>query len=146
MDLVKTCLEQAGLASAFGILDPEKFLGAIDDAGIYDALANQSFYLFLQSLMMPGTIPATYQKLADFGWSDDDIAKLFSGGVLKEEPVGLIYAINAGALSLSEYDQYADAPNQEIAVVFYTDGAGSFLEWIQEHMTVPKIDHAAFGG
>ncbi len=146
MDLIRDCLQRAGLQNAFAVLDQEDFLTAVDEAGVYDALANGSFYRFLQSLMQPRTLPATYQKLADLGWSDDEVAKLVEGGLIHEQPIALTYAINSGALSLGEFDQYATAPNQEIGIVFYTDAAGSFLEWLQERMTVPKIDHAAFGG
>ena len=146
MDLIDECLQQAGLTNAFSVLDQDDFMAAVDEAGIYDALANGSLHRFLQSLMQPATFPATYQKLADLGWSDDEVAKLVEAGVIKESPIALTFAINSGALSLSEYDQYASAPNQEIGIVFYTDGAASFLEWLQERMTVPKIDHAAFGG
>jgi len=146
MELIDDCLAQAGLTNAFSVIDEEDFLGAVDESDLYDALANGSFYRFLQSLMQPRTLPATYQKLADLGWTDDEIAKLVEGNVLHEASISLTYAINAGALSLEEYNEYASVPNQEISLLFYTDNAGGFLEWLQERMTVPKIDHAAFGG
>lgn len=144
MDLIRKCLEAAGLSKALGVVDHKEFLRAVDEAGVYDALANGSFHLFLKSLFHPGLLPATFQKLHDFGWSDEGISKLFSGHLLKEAPTTLINAINMGALSLEEHNEYANVPNQEIEIIFYSDEAGQFLAWIQENMTVPKISQDAF--
>lgn len=144
MELISECLKKAGLTEAFRVISEESLLQAIDQADLYDSLANQSFYLFLQSLFRPGILPATFQKLHDFGWPDEEVAKLFAGNVLTEAPTTLINAINLGALSVEEMNTYGNVPNQEIEIIFYSEAAGAFLSWLQQNMTVPKITQDAF--
>jgi hypothetical protein len=144
MELIKDCLERAGLTKAFELISHDDFLGAVDNADCYDAMANGSFHRFLQSLLQPGLFPATWQKLANHGWADEEIGRLFEGKILVEEPATLVNAINNGALSLQEYNQYATAPNQEIKIIYYTDSADRFLTWLQSQMVVPYINDAAF--
>lgn len=144
MELIKDCLERAGLTKAFELISHDDFLGAVDTADCYDAMANGSFHRFLQSLLQPGLFPATWQKLANYGWGDEEIGRLFEGKILVEEPATLVNAVNNGALSLQEYNQYANAPNQEIKIIYYTDSADRFLTWLQSHLVVPYISDAAF--
>lgn len=144
MKLIEDCLDRAGLTKAFELIANEDILAAADGAGCYDALANGSFYRLLQGFLQPGLFPATWQKLANHGWDDEEIGRLFEGKVLVEEPATLINAINNGALSLQEYNQYANAPNQEIRIIYYTENADQFLTWLQVHLVVPYINDAAF--
>jgi len=143
-DLLNKAIQQAGVARAFEIVDLEEFLGEIDRADAYDALANGSFHRFLESIVQPYVIPATWQKLANLEWTDDEISGLVDGGLLTEAPATLIAAINMGALSKSEYDEFANYPNQEIEIFFYAKPAYILASWLQEKVTLPKISNDAF--
>jgi len=143
-DLLKKAIRAAGIARAFEVLDPDDFLGAIDQANAYDSLANGSFHRFLESIIRPTIMPATWQKLADLGWSDDEIAGLVDGGLITEAPATLVSAINAGALSKNEYDEFANYPNQEVEIFYYDKPAYIINSWLQGKVMLPKINKDAY--
>ena len=143
-DLLKKAIHAAGLARAFEVVDLEEMLGEIDRANAYDSLANGSFHRFLESIVRPNIMPATWQKLADMGWSDDEIAGLVDGGLITEAPATLVSAINLGALSRDEYDEFANYPNQEVEIFYYAKPAYVILSWLQGKVILPKIDKDAF--
>jgi hypothetical protein len=143
-DLLQQAIHQAGIARAFEVLDLDDFLGVIDQADVYDTLANGSFYRFLESIVQPSTFPATWQKLSDLDWSDDDIAGLVDGGLIVEAASTLIAAINMGALSRTEYDEFSNYPNQEVEIFFYAKPSYDILSWLQGKVTLPKISKDAF--
>ena len=143
-DLLRKAIHDAGIARAFEVLDLEEMLGEIDRANAYDALANGSFYRYLESIVRPNVMPATWQKLADMGWSDDDVAGLVDGGLIVEGPATLVSAINLGALSRDEYDEFANYGNQEIEIFYYAKPAYMILSWLQGKVVLPKINKDAF--
>ena len=143
-ELLQKAISDAGLARAFEVVNLEEFLGEIDRADAYDALANGSFYRFLESIVMVNVMPATWQKLADLGWSDDDIGGLIDGNILTEGPTTLVAAINLGALSRDEYDEFANYPNQEIQILYFAKAAYTIISWLQGTVTLPKISKDAF--
>ena len=145
-ELLQKSIHDAGVARAFEVVDLEGMLGEIDKADAYDSLANGSFHRFLESIVQPHIMPATWQKLANLGWTDDEIAGLVDGGLIVEAPATLVAAINMGALSKNEYDEFANYPNQEIEIFYYAKPAYVILSWLQGKVTLPKIDKEAFSG
>lgn len=143
-ELVNEAIERAGLTKAFEVLDKHEFSGVINRAKAYDALANGSFYRFLESIIRPGAIPATWQKLANMGWSDDEITGLIDGNIIKEDPTTLMSVINSGALTTQEFNEFANYPNQEVDILYYTKNAKKILGWLQEHLAMPKIGNESF--
>ena len=143
-DLLRRAIHAAGLARAFEVLDLDDFLGEIDRANVYDALANGSFHRFLESIVRTNIMPATWQKLADMGWSDDDVAGLVDGGLITEAPATLISAINMGALSRDEYDEFANYPNQEVEIFYYAKPAYQLIASLQGKVMLPKVNKDAF--
>lgn len=143
-DLLKRAIHDAGIARAFEVIDIEEMMATIDRADAYDSLANGSFHRFLESIVRPNILPATWQKLADLGWSDDEIAGLVDGGLITEAPATLIAAINVGALSKNEYDEFANFPNQEVEIFYYDKPAYVINSWLQGKVTLPKISSDAY--
>lgn len=143
-ELIKEAIEKAGLTKAFEVLDPREFGGVVDRAGAYDALANDSFHRFLESVIRPGTFPATWQKLANIGWTDDEITGLIDAKLIKEDPTTLMSVINSGALTTKEFNEFANYPNQEVDILYYTKDAKKILGWLQGHLAMPKIGNEAF--
>jgi hypothetical protein len=146
VELLKQAIEQAGLTKSFELIDLDKFLSVIESVGIDDSIQNGSFYRFLEATLRPHVIPATWQKLADLGWSDDDIAGLVSGNILTESSATLVSAINLGALSVDEFNEFARFPNQEVEIFYYSNKVKKVLAFLREHMTLPKIGLDAFAG
>jgi len=143
-DLLKKAIHSAGVARAFEVIDLDDMLGAIDQANAYDSLANGSFHRFLESIVRPNIMPATWQKLADLGWSDDEIAGLVDGGLITEAPATLIAAINMGALSRDEYDEFANYPNQEVEIFYYDKPAYVINSWLQGKVMLPKVNSDSY--
>ena len=145
-ELLQDAVVNAGLSNALSMIDPEEFLQQLDEAHAQDAVSNGSLFRFLQAITQLNTVPATWQKLATIGWTDDEVAGLVEGNLLEEGETTLISAINRGALSLNEYNEFAAYPNQEVEVFFYTEGAQKLIAWMQEYVTLPKISSGAYGG
>jgi hypothetical protein len=143
-ELLQDAIKRARLARAFEVVNLNDFLVEIDGADAYDALANGSFHRFLESIVLPHIMPATWQKLADLGWTDDEISGLIDGGLLTESATTLVSAVNLGALSRNEYDEFANYPNQEVELLFYAKPAYKLLSWLQGTLTLPKINKEAF--
>lgn len=143
-DLLKRAIHDAGIARAFEVIDLDEMLGEIDRANAYDSLANGSFYRFLESIVRPNIFPATWQKLVDMGWSDDEVAGLVDGGLIVEAPATLVAAINVGALSRDEYDEFANYPNQEVEIFYYNKPAYIINSWLQGKVVLPKIHSDAY--
>jgi len=143
-ELLQEAIRKARLSRAFEVVNLDDFLAEIDGAGAYDALANESFYRFLESIVMSHIMPATWQKLADLGWSDDEISGLVDGGLITESPTTLVAAVNLGALSRNEYDEFANYPNQEVELLFFGKPAYKLISWLQGTLTLPKINKDAF--
>lgn len=144
IDLLKKEIDQTGLTRAFDVLDLKEFVHAIEAAGIDESLTNGSFYRFLESVLRPYTVPATWQKLADLGWSDSEISGLVDSGILKESPTTLVSAINLGALSVDEFNEFSSYPNQEVDIFYYSNGIKKLLAFLREKMTLPKLSPDAF--
>jgi hypothetical protein len=146
VELLRQAIEQAGLTKSFELIDLENFLSVVEATGIDDSLQNGSFSRFLEATLRPHALPATWQKLADLGWSDDEISGLVAGSILKESPTTLVSAINLGALSVDEFNEFARFPNQEVEIFYYAPRVKKVLAFLREHMTLPKIGLDAFAG
>jgi len=142
--LLSDAIDKAGLSNAFSVVDLDALLEELENANVQDALANGSFHRFLQGIVQLNTIPATWQKLSDLGWSDEDIAGLVDGKLLEEEAETLVSVINSGALSLGEYNEFANYPNQEVRVFYYTPNARRLITWFQGKVVLPKISQEAY--
>jgi hypothetical protein len=127
-------------------LDLARLLAAVESAGLDASIQNGSFFRFLEASLRPYTIPATWQKLADLGWADDEVSGLVAGNVLVESPTTLVSAINLGALSIDEFNEFARYPNQEVEIFYYSAKVKRVLAFLREQMTLPKLGHDAFAG
>jgi len=143
-DLLQTAIKRAGLGNAFQMVDDMAFLEEIERVGVENALTNGSFHRFLEAVITANTIPATWQKLADLGWDDEEITGLLDGPLLTEAPTTLIAAINAGALAISEYNEFANYPNQEITIFYLTPEARQLVKWLQGKVTLPKMSNHTY--
>jgi len=143
-DILQEAINEAGLAKAFGVLDLDQLMIQIEQANAQDALFNGSFAKFLEAIIANFTLPATWQKLSDFGWNDSDVIGLQDGNLLTEDGTTLIAAINMGALAISEYNEFANYPNQEVNILYYTKGAQKIIGWLQGKVVLPKISRNAF--
>lgn len=145
-EMLQREIERAGLAKSFSVLDLAHFFDVVEAAGIDESIHNGSFFRFLEASLQPYVIPATWQKLADLGWADDEVSGLVSGHVLVESPTTLVSAINLGALSLDEFNEFSYYPNQEVDIFYYSAKVKRVLAFLREHMTLPKIGLDAFAG
>jgi len=143
-NLIRYEIDKAGLRRALEGVDPSKLLRVVEKYKADDAIVDQSFYRFLESLVRPYTVPATWQKLADLGWSDDEVSSLLATNLLKMEPTTLKTAIGSGALSLDEYNEFSSYPNQEVDILYYGKNARAILAWLRKRVTLPKIAEEAF--
>lgn len=143
-DLLQQAVQRAGLENAFGVVDIDEFLDEIERVGAADAVANDGFHRFLEAIVTINVMPATWQKLADLGWDDGEIAALVDGGLIAEDGTTLISAINSGALSLREFNEFASYPNQEVEIFYFTPEAHDLVAWLQGQVTLPKIGKHAY--
>jgi hypothetical protein len=146
VELLQREIERAGLTKSFKLIDLRKFFTVIEDAGIGESVQNGSFSRFLEASLRPYMIPATWQKLADLGWSDSEVSGLVSGNVLVESATTLVSAINLGALSIDEFNEFARYPNQEVEIFYYSNKVKWALVFLRENMTLPRIGLDAFVG
>ncbi len=142
--LLSDALEKAGLSNAFSVIELDALFQELERVDVQAALANESIYRFFQGIVQPRTLPATWQKLADLGWSDEEVSGLVDGNLLQEAPQTLVSVINAGALSLDEYNEFANYPNQEVRVFYYTPNAQQLISWLQGNVVLPKISQDAY--
>lgn len=119
-------------------------MAEIERVGAENAVANDSFHRFLEAIIIANVIPATWQKLADMGWDDGEIGDLVDAGLLMEDSTTLIAAINSGALSLREFNEFATYPNQEVEIFYFTPEAHDLVTWLQGQVTMPKIGKHAY--
>jgi hypothetical protein len=144
LELLKHEIDKTGLSQAFSVLDLNDLLGVIEETKVDASLVNESFYRLLESFMRPYYFPATWQKLADLGWSDDEISGLVDSGLLQESPTTLVSAINLGALSVDEFNEFSGYPNQEVDIFYYAARVKQILAFLREKMTLPRINADAF--
>lgn len=144
LDLLKQQLDLAGVSRVFAALDLSAFLQVLEEADVDQSLVNGSFHRFLESLLRPYCIPATWQKLADLGWSDDEVAGLVDGNLLQESPISLLGAIGLGALSVAEYAEFSRFPNQEVDIFFYSSAVKQVLAWLNKKTRLPRVSEDAF--
>ena len=144
IDMLKNEIEKAGLRDGFNAVDTKLFLTVIEKVGADESITNGSFHRLLESLLKPFVFPATWQKLSEFGWADEEIAGLMEAKLVKEAPTTLTTAISLGALSIQEYDEYISYPNQEIDILYYTQQTQKILGWLNSKSTLPKISKDAF--
>jgi hypothetical protein len=142
---LQQAIEQAGLRQSFELVDLDRLLSSIEAAEIETSLINGSFYRFLESLLQPRAIPATWQKLVDLGWSDDEVSGLVAGNILVESATTLIGAINLGALSVDEFNEFSRYPNQEVEIFYYAPSIKPVLATLQDSLPWPKLSLLAFG-
>ena len=143
-DLLQKAIQHAGLENAFQVVDPRAFMSEIERVGAESSVANDSIDRFLEAIITTSTIPATWQKLADLRWDDEEITGLIDGGLLVEDATTLIAAINSGALSIREYNEFANYPNQEVTLFYFTPEARDLVQWLQGQVTLPKIGSHAY--
>ena len=74
MNELETAIDNAGLSNAFKVVDLEKFYEFLEKQGLDEAVSNGCFQKFLQGLVTAGTFPASWQKLSDLGWADDEVS------------------------------------------------------------------------
>lgn len=144
IDMLKREIDQTGIHKALSVVDLQNLLSAVESVGVDAAVTNGSFYRFLESILRPYVIPATWQKLSDLGWSDDEIAGLVDSGILKEAPTTLVSAINLGALSVDEFNEFSGYPNQEVDIFYYSPRVKQLLAFLRERMTLPKLSPESF--
>ena len=143
-DLARKAIEKAGLENAFDVIDPGDLSEAFEKVRAQNALADDSAHRFLQSIVTTGVFPATWQKLANLGWADEEITSLIDNNLVTEAATTLVAAINSGALTLNEYDEFVNYPNQEVDILYYTKDAQEIIAFIAENVTLPKLNEEAF--
>lgn len=143
-ELLRDSIDKAGLSNAFSVVDLDALFEELEKADVHTALANDSIYRFFQGIIQLNTLPATWQKLSDLGWSDEEISGLVDGNLFVESPQTLVSVINSGALSLDEYNEFANYPNQEVRVFSYTPNAHQIISWLQGKVVLPKIGQDAY--
>ncbi len=143
-ELLQQAVDAAGLSNAFRVVDLEEFMAEISKVGAEGAVADDGFSRFLEAIISANIIPATWQKLADADWDDAEIAGLIDAGLLKEDSTTLIAAINSGALAVREFNEFANYPNQEITIFYFTPEAHDLVAWLQGQVTMPKIGNHAY--
>lgn len=143
-NLIRDEIDKSGLRRALEDVDTSKLLKVVEKHKADDTLVDQSFYRFLESLVRPATLPATWQKLADLGWADDEVSSLIATDLLKVVPTTLSTAIGSGALSLDEYNEFSSYPNQEVDIIYYGKNARAILAWLRKQIMLPKIAEEAF--
>ena len=146
VEMLEREVARAGLTQAFEVIDMGAFFNAVESAGIEQSVQNGTFYRFLETILRPFTVPATWQKLADLGWADDDVSGLVAATVLTESSTTLVSAIHLGALSVDEFNEFARYPNQEVEIFYYSAKVKRLLAFLREQMTLPKISLDAFSG
>jgi hypothetical protein len=143
-DLLHKAVQKAGLDNAFSVVDLDEFLAEIERVGAEAVVDNDGFHRFLEAIVVINILPATWQKLADMGWDDGEIAALVDAGLIVEDGATLISAINSGALALREFNEFATYPNQEVEIFYFTPEAQDLVKWLQGQVTMPKIGKHAY--
>jgi len=143
-DLLQEAIQRAGIGNAFRMVETPNFMEEIERVGAEASLANGTFHRFLEAIVTANTIPATWQKLADLGWDDEDVTGLLDGGLLMEAATTLVAAVNVGALSLREFNEFANYPNQEVTIFYLTPEARDLVKWLQGKVMMPKISGDAY--
>lgn len=141
---LQQAIELAGLSRVFAGLRLDHFLDILEDLALDDILMNGSGARFLESLLRPFIIPATWQKLVDLGWQDREIDGLVAGNVLIEVSTRLHQAIQAGALAVDEIDEFAQFPDQEVVIFYYTLKVKRVLDFLHHQLWLPQLSPAAF--
>jgi len=144
LDMLKDEIDKAGLRTVMQHIDLEELLEEIENNGVDDALTDESLFRFIESLVRIGTIPATWQKLSELGWTDDEISSLLAVGILSTVPTTLKAAIGSGALSLDEFDEFGSYPNQEVDILYYGEPARNLYSWFTRQTSLPRIREDAF--
>ncbi len=142
--LLQQAIADAGLDNAFAVLDLSSLVAHIERAGAESSLHDGSFSKFLQAIVSLNTLPATWQKLADLDWNDEEISGLIASGLLAEGGSTLTSAVNAGALAIAEFNEFANFPNQEVTIFYYTKAAKGLAAWFQGKLAMPKISRNAY--
>ena len=144
MSELEIAVDNAGLSNAFKVVDLDKFAEFLEEQQLDEAVSTGCFQKFLQGLVVYGTFPASWQKLSDIGWADEDVSCLVDSQLIDESPTTLVAAISSGALSIREYDEFVNYPNQEINVFYLRPKARKVVAWLNEKLTLPKISEDAF--
>jgi len=144
MSELEIAVDNAGLANAFKVVDLDKFSEFLESNDLDESVSTGCFQKFLQGLIIYGTFPASWQKLSDLGWSDEDVSCLVDSKLIEESPTTLVAAISSGALSIREYDEFVNYPNQEINVFYLSKKSRKVVAWLNEKLTLPKISEDAF--
>jgi len=144
MNELEIAIDNAGLTNAFKVVDLEEFYGFLESEGLDEAVSTGCFQKFLQTLVTTGTFPASWQKLSDIGWADDDVGCLVDHQLIDESPTTLVAAISSGALSIREYDEFVNYPNQEINVFYLGPKARKVIAWLNDKLTLPKVNETSF--
>lgn len=144
MSELEIAVDNAGLTNAFKVVDLDSFSEFIEKEALDEAVSTGCFQKLLRGLIIYGTFPASWQKLSDLGWADDEVSCLVDNQLIDESPTTLVAAISSGALSIQEYDEFANYPNQEINVFYLSPKARKVVAWLNEKLTLPKISEDAF--
>ena len=143
---LKREINKAGIANAMSVIDLDAFTGIIDENKAEDAVDQGCFYRFLQSIIQRSTFPASWQKLSDLGWADDEVTCLVDSNLLEESATTLMATISSGALSINEFNEFAGYPNQEVNIFYFTENSQKIIAWLNDSLPVPKVDEDTFVG
>lgn len=144
LTMIKDEIDKSGLRIFLKEIDLEDFLDKIEELNVDDALTDGSLYRFLESIVKVGSVPATWQKLSEMGWTDDEISSLLAVDLLSTVPTTLKAAIGSGALSIDEFNEYGNYPNQEVDILYYGEPARNIYSWLMKQIAIPKIREESF--